>query len=194
MNKDQSVNILLEIYKAIREESKAALQFQQNILNWSSVAVGVLLIFALNLWKTSALLAFGFFILVFPSASFMFLNLWLMEVARMMRAGRYLVLVEGKLHDFLLDEKFPLFEQWLREKNIEGENRFFTFGYKSGVAIYLGIIVFSHLVANIIFWTFSDDSLILNDQIYKAIFSFSTAMLDGGLILSARKRVKKYIL
>ncbi len=192
MDKDPLSSILLEIYKVVREEIKVSLQLQQNILSWSSVVVGVLLIFALNLWKTSALLTFGFFILIFPSASYMFLNIWLSEIARMMRASRYLLLIENKLYDFLVGSNLPLFEHWLREKSSEGENRHFTFGYKSGVAIYLGILVFSHLVANIIFWTYKDDSLILNDYTYKIMFSLSTIMLDGALILSARKRIKRY--
>lgn len=193
MNKDDHSFVLLEMYKSLRAETNLTLQLQQNILSWSSVAVGVILLFALKLWKESPALAFGFFILVFPGAAMMFLNIWLTEVARMGRVGRYLYLLENKLSHLFPDDKLVLYEHWLKEDSVES-NRHFISGYKSGVAIYLGIVVFSHIVANVIFWHNKDDLPIHIDFIYKIIFSCSTVLFNFALIIITHKRIRRHIL
>lgn len=192
MDKDSSLTIWLEEYKVVREETKFALQYQQNILSWSSVAVGVLLIFALNLWKADPLLTLGFFLIVLPSASLMFLNIWLTEVARMARAGRYLFLIENKLQLYLSDNSLSLFEHWLLEKDLMGRSKNLAFGYKSGIAIYLGIVAFAHIVSNIILWMGLDKSLVPFS--WKIVFSCSSILFNASFILSTRRRVKRFIL
>lgn len=198
----------------MKSESRVITQLQQTTLSWSSVSVGVLLLFALNLWKESALLAFGFFVLILPAASIMFFNVWLMEVARVMRIGRYMLLLENKIQKYLLVDKLVMYEHWLREQSKEG-NRHFMFGHLSAIAIYMGILVFSHLVAIIIFWTFSGsvwispsisismhpafwavfwDNLYLQiSYIYKIGFTVVIIIIDIFLISGARKRVRKYV-
>lgn len=214
MEKDDS-HILLEMYKMMKSESRVVTQLQQTTLSWSSVSVGVLLLFALNLWKESALLAFGFFVLILPAASIMFFNVWLMEVARVMRIGRYMLLLENKIQKYLLVEKLFMYEHWLREQSKEG-NRHFTFGHLSAIAIYMGILVFSHLVATIIFWTFSGSvwispsiSILMHPDfwavfygnsylnvsfVYKLIFTAVIFFMDIVLVIGALKRVRKYVL
>ena len=194
MDKDYPFQILLESYKAVREEIKTALTLQQNILSWTSVSVGVLLIFAFNVWQKSIIYTFIFFMVLFPSASYMYLNIWLTEVARMMRGGRYLHFVENGLNTFSENDITPLLhEHWLRDTTNPKDNRHFTFGYRSGIAIYHGIIVFSHTVSIYIFFT-HDELCGLKLYIYALIFALSTILLNIGLILSTRKRVKKYIM
>jgi hypothetical protein len=178
----------------VREEVNGSLKSQQNILNWTSVATGVLLIFALNLWKETQILAFVFFVLIFPSAALMFLNIWLSEIARMIRASKYLLVIEETLQAYLTDKKTPLFEHWLREKDSEGNPRCFKFGYKSAIAIYLGLVVFSYIVANIIFWTYKGNLFVHNGYTYKIAFLISTIALNILIILNTYKRIQKYIL
>lgn len=207
-------DVFADLYKMMKDDSRVITQLQQTTLSWSSVSVGVLLLFGLNLWKESSLLAFGFFVLILPSASIMFFNVWLMEVARVMRIGRYLYLLENKIQECFSDNSLLMYEHWLKEEAIE-EIRHFTFGHKSAVAIYMGICVFSHIIAVIIFWTSSGDiwlsdsiSIIMRpaywavfygkycvcmNYVYKLVITVVIFAMDFLLIIDARKRVKKYI-
>lgn len=128
----------------------------------------------------------------FPGAAMMFLNIWLTEVARLGRVGRYLYFLENRLSGLFPDDKLVLYEHWLKEDNVESNRRFIS-GYKSGVAIYLGIVVLSHIAANIIFWHNKDGLPIQIDCIYKIIFSCFTVLFDIALIMNTHKRIRKYI-
>lgn len=195
MDEKEYIEVLLERYRFLREEIALSLQNQQNTLNWSSVATGVILIFATSLWGVSKLLTLGFFILVFPTAIITFLNIYLSEIARMMRSGRYLYLLEDEIQQYipLIGEKqakVPWFEHWLREQDKHGGTRQIKSGYKSGVALYLGVTVISHMVANIILWAGIDDLSIF----LKIAVSLVTVVFNIWFILSIYKRIKEDIL
>lgn len=199
----------------MKDDSRAVSQLQQTTLSWSSVAIGALLLFVLNLWKESALLTIGFFLIILPSASMTFFNIWLAEVARVMRIGRYLFFLEKKIKVYFADENLLMYEHWLRDKSIE-KKRHFKFGHISAIAIYMGILLFSHIVTAVMIWT-CNGNVIVSDNIvvlirpsfwalnyknhyllincfYKFVFTVLIFAVDIWLIFNARKRVKKFVL
>lgn len=184
------LEILLGYYKQIRIETDTAQKNQQTILNWTSIAVGVLLIFSLSLYKENALLAFLFFQIVWPSASFMFLHLWLFEVSKMIRAGRYLFLIEEQLNGFFERGKFPGFEHWLRIPDKEGDKHI-KFGYLAGVAIYSGIILFAALIAIIIFW---NSHIISEGYEWRITYTFFQLLLTFAIIMKVKQNIRRHIL
>lgn len=190
---DQVLLFWLEQYKIIREEVKTALSHQQNILNWSSVAIGVLLVFGANLWNISPLLTLGLFVIVFPTISIMFLNIWLSEVTRMIRASNYLLLIEDKLKGRLPPDKLSLFEHWIREEDLKGKNKYHMFGYKATIVIYLGIIAGSTLAANAIVWSNRDLWIFSFSFWNKIIFLSLSVVFIFFLIFIVRKQINRCV-
>lgn len=159
------IDILLKRYSFIREEIVTSFRNQQNTLNWSAIAFGVMLVFVVNLWQISISLAFIFFILILPTTSILFLNLYLSEIKRMGRSGHYLYELEnelGKLTNIVFKKDnitLSWWEHWLREKDEKNQTRQITLGYKSGLAVYLGALIFSHLISIFMIWIKMDSQI-----------------------------------
>jgi hypothetical protein len=187
----ESFTILLDQYKHVRDEILLSQKNQQTALNWSSVATGAILIFALRLWDIDKALTFCFFLLVLPSAAIMFKNIWLSEIAKMMRNAKYLLKLEHLLQAHMTGDKFNLFEQWLREEKPKA----IRFGYLSGIAIYHGIILFPHIGATIIYCKHDILFFPINIE-WKIIFGIITILIFNCVIVCHTyfDQVKEYVL
>jgi hypothetical protein len=91
------VNVSLEEYKTLREEVKQSNINQFQSLSFGSAAIGVLLSAGFYSWDKTLLTTFIIFSLFVPLLSFLSTFLWLGEIARMIRAGNFIVFIEKKM-------------------------------------------------------------------------------------------------
>lgn len=186
---DPQLTILLEYYKQARLEIDTAQKNQQSILSWSSVSIGGLLVASLGLFYENKILAFYFLVIIWPSVALMFLNLWLYQIAVIIRASRYVRLLENSLSIYI-GYKTPGFEQWLRLKE-NGITKHFKFGHLAAISIYIGIITAAMVLANYIYW--NNDFFAL-DYKWKLAFTFASFFLIYAICLYVRNQVNIYII
>lgn len=109
------IEVALEEYRALRQESLQAMQAQQTIVNYGLLVVGALLGVAFGSWTEvlpSAILLLAFV----PIVCYLVLFVWLGEIARMMRVGRYLKDLENEIGSRCPGEPPPLrWENHLRK-------------------------------------------------------------------------------
>ncbi len=119
------INVVLEEYKTLREESKQASINMFTSLSIGLGIVGVIIAGAFSIWNSEpmiTLIALYFLIPIFIlTATF----LWLGEAMRFKRAGDYLCLIEAKLSMFLQNSLGEFKESWhLRQGEFEDKLRF----------------------------------------------------------------------
>lgn len=91
------VNVALEEYRTLREEVKQSNVNQFQSLSFGSAAVSVLLsagFYASDKIPLTTVIVFSLFV---PLLSFFSTFLWLGEIARMVRAGNFIVFIEKKI-------------------------------------------------------------------------------------------------
>ncbi len=94
------LDTVIEEYKTLRAESLTAIQTQQAVIRYGLAIVGVLVATALNTWDKLVLSA-AVFLVFLPIVCYLILMIWMGEVARMMRVGRYLYGLEKRINEFL---------------------------------------------------------------------------------------------
>lgn len=113
-----AVEIALEEYKSLRQESLMALERQHTVLRFGIGLVGVLIGIGLQL-QDEEVLATVLLLLFVPVLIVFTVILWMGEVERMVRAGTYLAKLERKVNQAEGSGTDPLgWEQYLRA---EGE-------------------------------------------------------------------------
>lgn len=94
------VEIMLEEYKTLRQESLNAMNNRNTILSFGLATIGAVFAGSIVAYTDSAypLISSLALILVIPAISSFILLMWLGEYERMQRAGKFLVELEGKIN------------------------------------------------------------------------------------------------
>lgn len=132
----------IEEYKTLREECLMRLKNQQSILTFGTAIIGLIISAAINSWEKYPLPEIIFLFLV-PTVIYLIIMIWLGEVARMFRAGRFLCNVEDKINKQLQGtEKALTWENWLRTQH-NGDKTPHYIGRIQSISIFLLFIVIS---------------------------------------------------
>lgn len=132
------ISVVMEEYKTLRAESLTAIQMQQSVLRFGAAILGIVLATGINVWDKPLLTSFIFLFLT-PAISYLLIIVWMGEVERMVRAGKFLVLIEEKVNTvFGRTQKALEWESWLHTKK-NGKTPQVIWNYASIVSIFLSI-------------------------------------------------------
>ncbi len=146
------LSVVIEEYKTLRSESLASMQTQQSILRFGTAAIAVIIATGFNLWKTSPL-AEVIFLLFTPITVYLVLTIWMGEVARMMRAGIFLVKLEEKINKEFKDKPKALsWENWLRETQHDGKIPQLRWNYYAIISLFFLMALASIGIGNYKVW------------------------------------------
>lgn len=117
-------DVALEEYKTLRNESLQSMVTQQSVLRFGIAALAILIATSFNIWEEPHLPETILFTII-PLMSYLILLIWFGELARMVRASRYLINVEKKINNELQNKYIfslnPNYKQSLTEGNINRE-------------------------------------------------------------------------
>src|SRR4051794_13191635 len=114
------LSVALEEYRALREESLAAMQMQQSSLTFGTATMGVVISAGLSAWDKPALPEIVFLVFV-PLIVCLTLLIWAGEVARMFRVGRFLAGLEERVNARVPGMEGALtWESWLLTRQSHG--------------------------------------------------------------------------
>ncbi|MFA5032459.1 MAG: hypothetical protein WC614_05505 [bacterium] len=131
------ISVVIEEYKTVREESLTSMQTQQSVLHYGTTTLGIMVVAGFNVWDKAWLPELIFLVFV-PLVSYLVLITWTGEVARMMRAGRFLAKLEGKVNHFFKEKSNALmWESWLRENQPDGKTPQLIWNYKAIISLFL---------------------------------------------------------
>jgi hypothetical protein len=102
------LSIALKQYQSLRDESLTAMSTQQSSLSLGTAALALLAAGAFQVWERESLLATLIFIAFVPLLAMTILWIWMGELARMSRAGNYLLRIEWELQ-----RAFPEKPRWI---------------------------------------------------------------------------------
>ncbi|MFV9644354.1 MAG: hypothetical protein ACNYWU_00890 [Desulfobacterales bacterium] len=107
------LEVVMEEYKTLRQESLTSMQMQQSILNFGTATVGIALSGGFAAWDKTPLPEFIFLFLI-PIVIYLIVLVWLGEVGRMFRAGNFLCELEEKVNSQFSEKEMALtWETWL---------------------------------------------------------------------------------
>ena len=114
------LEVALEEYRSLRQESIASMQMQQSSLTFGTATVGLVLSAGLSVWDRPFLPEMVFLILI-PAFVSLTLLIWAGEVARMFRVGRFIADVESKINGVVgLSVAALAWENWLARPRPDG--------------------------------------------------------------------------
>lgn len=143
------IEIALEEYKTLRQESLTSMQMQQAVLRYGLAIISALIAVAVNAWGDIALSSIVLLVFL-PILCYLILMIWMGEVARMMRAGKYLYGLEKKINESFGSNDGPLdWEISLRDFSKGNGTPQLTWNY---LAI-LGLLLF-FAVSSIVFGSY----------------------------------------
>lgn len=113
-NKMEWLEIVMEEYKTLREETLTSVKMQQSILSFGTATIGIVASAGFAVWE-KPLLPGIIFLIVMPLIIYLIILIWLGEIGRMFRAGGFLFRLEEKVNRQFKDrEAALLWETWLR--------------------------------------------------------------------------------
>jgi len=132
MLEDKYFDIALNEYNALRTEINNAMTNQQSILNYGIASIGVIVAFAASKWQE--LLVIDIILVVFvPLIGLLVSTIWLGEVNRISRAGKFLVYKEAKINEIFMQfekndpilykEQVLIWENYLRDLKKNGNSK-----------------------------------------------------------------------
>ena len=146
------LSVVTEEYKTLRNESLASMQTQQSILRFGTAAIAVVIATGFNLWEKSPLPEMVFLLFI-PAISYLVLTIWMGEIARMMRAGIFLVKLEEKINKEFGDKPKALtWENWLRETRHNGKTPQLRWNYYSIIFLFFSMAIVSIGIGNYKVW------------------------------------------
>ncbi len=143
------IEIAIEEYKTLRAESIEAIKTQQTTLKFGTAIAGAVILSGFNLWNKT-LLPDLIFLIFIPILCYLVLVIWIGEVARMMRAGYYLTLVEKKISNAYADiDNLLFYENWLRDKKNNSKTAQLKWNYIAVIALFSFTSISAIIVGNI---------------------------------------------
>jgi hypothetical protein len=139
------LDVSMEEYKTLREESLSSMKGQQTIFNIGTATMGVLVASAFNFWDKPLLS--GLILMAFiPLTAYLILFIWIGEVARMMRAGYFISLIEKKINSHFKKEDVLSWENWLRKKNRKGGTNQLKLNYQVIIVSFLSLSLLTIII------------------------------------------------
>jgi hypothetical protein len=143
------VDIALEEYKTLRTESLEALNGQQSTLKFGTTIAGAIVLSGFNLWDKTFLPDIIFLVFI-PLICYIILVIWLGDVARMMRAGYFITLIENKISKAYPEVPDVLsFENWLRLKHSKSKTNQIPWKHIFVAVLFVMIAISSIVVGNL---------------------------------------------
>ncbi|KST63265.1 hypothetical protein [Mastigocoleus testarum] len=162
------IDVVLEEYRTLRAESLLAMQTQQSVLRFGLGSVGVVIGAGFTSWNQINLASIVFLVLL-PLICYAVLIIWIGEVARMIRAGYFLLQLEEKINQKFLsqypNETKPLsWETYLRNSNGISGTPQLQWNYLIIIALFFLLAFISIVVGNINLWssTYRDQLIWVN--------------------------------
>jgi hypothetical protein len=141
------ISVALEEYKSLREESLQSMQHQHTTLAYGLAAIGAALFGGFQLTGKPYVLTFLF---ILPVLCYLILFIWMGEVTRMIRAGKYLVGLENIINDGINKLPGPLcWENSLRKIELGRITPQIKWNYKFIFGAYLALAFFSIIIGNL---------------------------------------------
>ncbi|MBS1514934.1 MAG: hypothetical protein JSS63_07870 [Bacteroidetes bacterium] len=149
------ISVSIEEFKILHTECQNAIQTQHSILRYGTTVIGILLGSAFNLWDRPVLPGVIFFIFL-PIICSLVQFIWLGELARMMRAGKYLMKIETNINIKLTkhnmsaveEEKALNFSNWLRNIQENGKTPQLKYNYVSIIILFIMLSIGSIALGN----------------------------------------------
>ena len=143
------INIKLEEFKTLREENIDAGKNSHSILRYGLSGIGLIVAAGVHLWNESMLpeVVFLFFV---PFLVYLVVIMWMGEILRKVRVGKYIYdEIEIKLNKLFDENNPPLnWEHYLRSKGLFNKNNFFSWNYLASGFMLLMLTVFSIIFGN----------------------------------------------
>lgn len=136
------VDVALEEYRALRAEVLITFQTQHTTLTWGTAALGILIGLGFNAWDERFIAQFTFLGAV-PAIAYLVLIIWMGELTRMMRVGKYLSELEGRINESLRPQAAALgWETFLRkEAAVPGKTGHRLWNYRAVILVYQSLAV-----------------------------------------------------
>ena len=179
------IQIALEEYKSLRNESLEAVRTQQTTVKLGIVIIGCIMVTGFNLWDKSLLSDIIFFIFI-PLLCYITIVIWIGEVERMMRTCYFLTTLEKKISRAYPNTPNLLnYESWLRNHKSKSELPQLTRNYIAVIVLF-----FLMTIASIITGNFKLASEI--DTQYIILLNIPEILLLGAVIHYVRKVTKSF--
>ncbi len=178
-----SVGILLEEYKTLRQESLTAMNNRNRVLSFGLAAIGAILTGSILAYKENGrpIITILILIIIIPVVSNFILLMWLGEYERMQRAGKFLAKLEEKINEIAKDTLLT----W--ETQLRGDQSHMKYPYYATVLLLIGISSISLVLGLIITW-FSEIELSAALRVLVAIVG---AHIHIGFGLFVKFRISK---
>jgi len=137
------LSVVIEEYKTLREESLTSIKTQQSTLAFGTAALGLVLTKGFELWDKPPLPEI-IFLGITPILCYLILYIWIGEVARMMRAGKFIAFLEDKVNSqFPTGPKALEWETWLRTPGLHTKSPQTTSNYFAILALFFSTAIIS---------------------------------------------------
>jgi hypothetical protein len=177
------LSIAIEEYKTLRNESLLSMQTQQSTLRAGTAAVSVIIASGFSLWDSIELLSEIIFLAFVPIICYLVLTIWMGEVLRMMRAGKYLSDLENKINKKLKEKPEALiWENSLRKKDAKTKTPQMLFNYLCIIGLFFTLAIGSVIIGNYKIWAKIShlQKLIINiPESLLFIFFFARTLIQG---------------
>lgn len=151
------IDVVLEEYRTLRAESLVAMQTQQSVLRFGLASVGVIIGTGFTVWDEINLVFIAFLVLL-PLLCYAVLIIWIGEVARMIRAGYFLLQLENKINEKFSSLSPPQPKALTWENNLRQSSTGISStpqlksNYIAIIALFLFFAFISIIVGNIKLW------------------------------------------
>ena len=173
-----SVEILLEEYKTLRQESLTAMNNRNRVLSFGLAAIGAIVTGGVYAYKVddNSLISNLTLIIVIPAITSFILLIWLGEYERMQRAGKFLARLEGRINK----EAREILLTW--ETQLREDQSHMKYPYYATVLLLIGISGIS-LVCGLVVAELS--------MTLKFLAAIAGVHVHVGLVLFVKSRISK---
>lgn len=144
--------VVMEEYKTIRSEVLQSMQTQQLIIIYGITAMAIVSSTGFTLWEKSPLPEI-IFLLFIPIISYLVLNIFMGEIAKMILAGIFLMKLEDKVNkEFSNKPKALTWEHWTREGQYKSLMSQALIAYYAVICLFLLTTIASLGIGTYIVW------------------------------------------
>jgi hypothetical protein len=183
------VTVALEEYNSMRTESLQSMKNQLSSLQVGTASIGVLIAAGFSTWDKGLFFSVIIFLLFVPAVCYISLVIWIGEVVRMMRAGKYIAELEIKINSAYPATEKPLnWENWLRTQSNNSKTPQLQWNYKAILTLFFAT-AFSSICIGI--GRIYSYEITADLNIYITIGSYAIFFLILLLIYLLSKKIQK---
>ncbi|HEV2863338.1 MAG TPA: hypothetical protein VGX48_20150 [Pyrinomonadaceae bacterium] len=161
------IEIALKEYEAIRQEILTSMNNRVSILSFGVAAIGAIFTASIAVFTSDRVLSGLMLTVAVPAIDSFILFMWLGEYQRMQRAGKFLVVLEGKINE-MASATLLTWETTLRARrshmNYPYNITALLLVVISIISIYLGLVTLP--LSLLLKWTIGIAGLVLNLLLY----------------------------